>query len=519
MKKNPFYYVSIHLLAFIEIIIFTVLREIYQINVLILLYYFSTVITLCIITLFIYKKNKIYFLWALLLLIFIFFNALTINSREKFFLETIKNFSEYEEYIGVIKSFPVLKNSKEEIRVKIFAAKKENTTDFIYIKPFHILSKIKNSDDEKSFEKGDVIKIIKPVSPAQEKIFNFNYRKYLYYNNIFGVVRAEEDEVEIVEKIKPDIVSIFFKKTVWAGREKIINFLKERLSSRAFGFLISIYLGERSELDKEIFQDFTNTGLLHLIAISGLNISFLSLIFFSIFKNIFSKSISLLFSLFFLFIYIILIIPSASSTRAFLMFLLPIMYFLSGRKTSGFTVLSITGLLMCLQNPYCIFDIGFQFSFYATAGIMLFSNLIKRKLPVRIPDGIKTDISITLSAFISILFIQWPVFKQVSFFSVISSIFMIPFFNIFFGVSFFLLLLFCITKLGILLFLIENFTSLFLETVHLLDFIPAQKLQEIPVIFGYLFLPALFILFYFFKKVYFILYKNQRMYKFVKSKI
>jgi competence protein ComEC len=348
------------------------------------------------------------------------------------------------------------------------------------------------------FEKGDIIRIKKKISLPREKIFNSNYRKDLYYNEIYGLIKADADQISIInDKLKNDYLTNIFKKTIWKFRQKNLAFLREKFNKDTNAFLLSIFFGIRSELDPEIYDQFKNTGMVHLLAISGLNFSFLGLLFLKIFKPFFSKSISLIITIIFLYFYIIIIFPSASSWRAFLMYLIYAIYFLSGQKTSSFTILSISAILLILTNPYQIFDVGFQLSFYATAGILLFSNYFKSILPDLLPESIKSTIAITLSAFLSILFIQWCYFKKVSFFSLFSSIFTVPAFTFYFSSVFFLLLFFIIFKFQFLGVLIEFFTNCFLKLINLLDYIPAQKLPEIPAFFGYICLPFLFFLIYF----------------------
>ena len=305
---------------------------------------------------------------------------------------------------------------------------------------------------------------------------------------------ANKNQITVInQNIENGFLTSILKNTIWKTRQNVLELLREKFNKETFSFLLSIFFGIRSELDENIYNQFKNTGMAHLLAISGLNFSFLGLLFLKIFKPFFSKSISLIIATMILFLYLAIIYPSASSSRAFLMFLIYSIYFLLGYKTSGVTILFISSIILILSNPFQIFDLGFQLSFYATSGILLFSNYFKINMPNLLPKTIKSTISVTLSAFLSVLFIQWSAFKKVSFFSLVSSLLTVPAFTFYFASVFFLLIFLIIFNFSFISNLIEFLTNCFLKLIDILDNIPAQKLPAIPSFWGYFFLPLLFI--------------------------
>ena len=176
---------------------------------------------------------------------------------------------------------------------------------------------------------------------------------------------------------------------------RLSSVLPEPSASLAAGIL----LGSREAIPKNILQDFQKTGLTHILAISGFNIiimvGFLMYVF-----SIFHRRIAVCFSIFIVVIFTLLVGAGASVVRASIMGSLGLFAQLLGRKSSGLRALFLAGGIMLLLDPFLLFhDIGFELSFAATAGILLFGERIKNYLK-KIPNmlGIRDSLAITLSA-------------------------------------------------------------------------------------------------------------------------
>lgn len=177
--------------------------------------------------------------------------------------------------------------------------------------------------------------------------------------------------------------------------ERLSSVLPEPSASLAAGIL----LGSREAIPKNILQDFQRTGLTHILAISGFNIiimvGFLMYVF-----SIFHRRIAVWFSILIVVIFTLLVGAGASVVRASIMGSLGLFAQLLGRKSSGLRALFLAGGIMLLLDPFLLFyDIGFELSFAATAGILLFGERIKNYLK-KIPNmlGIRDSLAITLSA-------------------------------------------------------------------------------------------------------------------------
>ncbi len=494
MKKINILF-SINLIIFFIFLFFIVLIKRFNYSCFLILLLYLSIFSIVFFISIIIKRINIFLINNLILIIFFIFYFRT-TSIERFYKKNITGFKNINNILGYIDSYQKLKNNKAEYKLKVFGIKFLDKTDYSKVKLFNITIKLKHYENI-ILKRGDIIAINKKISIPQIKIFNFYYREYLFYHKIYGIIQLEPDNIRIINnKIKISKASSFLKNTIWKFRDKLILKLKENLTYESFSFILSIYFGERDKMDEDLYNAFCNSGMVHLLAISGLHIGFIGMIFFVFFKLFLSKSKALIVSVILLFFYMLIIVPSASSVRAFLMYAIFVFYFVAGIRVSVVSILSLSAVVLMFYNPFIIFDLGFQYSYLATFGIIFLSGSINEKLPKTLPKKIKSSITVTFSAFFSIFTLQWAIFKKVPFFSLISSIFVVPLFALFFSGTFFLIIIFLSTDLLFIAKIIDLLTIIFLNIVKFLDLINSVNLPEIPRFVAYLTLPLMIVYFY-----------------------
>lgn len=137
--------------------------------------------------------------------------------------------------------------------------------------------------------------------------------------------------------------------------------------------LSGILFGIKGEIPKDFFLALQNAGMLHVIALSGQNISILIAVIFKL-TQFLGKRLSILVSSCGVFAFIIFVGPSASVVRAGIMGTLSLMALFFGRQYLAFWGLFISGVIMLLVKPDLTYDVGFQLSCLATFGIIIFSR-------------------------------------------------------------------------------------------------------------------------------------------------
>ena len=207
-----------------------------------------------------------------------------------------------------------------------------------------------------------------------------------------------------------------------------MKFLNEPQAS----FLLALLLGLKKEFPQEVEEWFSKTGTSHLNAISGLNISILVYLTNSFLVNVLAisrrKTIWLVIPI--IAVFIILVGAPASAIRAAIMGLIFLYGEYLGRPSYGLNALILTAAIMLLFNPFLLgFDIGFQLSFLAMAGISFFAkpfDYFFRFVPQTNFFPLRDLLSITLSAQIFTLPLTLYYFKIFPWIAPLANILVVP---------------------------------------------------------------------------------------------
>jgi len=236
-----------------------------------------------------------------------------------------------------------------------------------------------------------------------------------------------------------------FPLSVWGKLMKksslyILDVFKKNCTPEAHRFLSAVFLGRRELLGPE--KDFfVNTGLSHLLAISGLHIGLTALIlFFMLGFFISSFRARLLISLLFLYFYTFLSGASPSTLRAAIMYSTFALGFFAKRRVDILNSLSLAGFIILLFEPHSLFSIGFQLSFLSVLGIILGFKVFPIKSASNLPLNYLKQIffcSLFVTLFITPLVSYY--FGRIHIFNMFYNIIFIPFFTFILGVNFLLL--------------------------------------------------------------------------------
>lgn len=197
--------------------------------------------------------------------------------------------------------------------------------------------------------------------------FQFNYQKYLARQKIF-VQGYIPNEISVIPKTELSITDrIKHQRWILLNRIELSS-----LQPQNKALLKGIILADRTEIDKEIIQNFTRTGLIHILAISGSHMAIIFLLILFFLKPIFSvkyRNIPIYLSLLAIWAFAILIDYGNSVMRSCIMIsIYYIMIFLQ-RKPDLLHSIALSALLILTWDTHQLFNIGFQFSFMAVLGI------------------------------------------------------------------------------------------------------------------------------------------------------
>ena len=230
-----------------------------------------------------------------------------------------------------------------------------------------------------------------------EEFNDFSYDRYLAKYDIYSVCYY------------PEIIRTdsgrgnWFYKNIFILKDKLRLILDSGLAEPEAGLAQALILGDKRDISQDIKDDFSQAGVSHLLAISGLHISIIGALVMSFLLGLgFWRQQAFWLASLFLFFYIILIGAPASALRAGLMGFLALLALNSGRLNRLTNSVMFAGAALLFVNPKMLRDdIGFQLSFLAVIGIIYIYPVIDRWLDkIELPKlrGIRDIIAITISA-------------------------------------------------------------------------------------------------------------------------
>lgn len=210
-------------------------------------------------------------------------------------------------------------------------------------------------------------------------------------------------------------------------REKIISMHSKYLNSPNLEILGGIVFGDDAVSPPDnIRQSFINSGLLHILAASGMNVAFIFSFFYfflSLFKINYKINIS--FCIFMVLIYSLMTGLGPSVIRATLMLVFVLMGKLIDRDAHSVSLLAFVAFLMLIYNPMYINDVGFQLSFIVTLGLLVSTPYLIRSKN-RFFNWLVGTISIPVIAQLWVIPIQIFYFNNISLYSVFANIMSVP---------------------------------------------------------------------------------------------
>ena len=359
-----------------------------------------------------YFKFSIVLLYILLATIYFCKRLLFLNQKRKFKLLSFRRYLRYLKLIftknvlflifvtSIISNLIVInkENSRNNIqnylkeidKIKLEAVIVQDGTDKEYKDTYKIRAKI---NDKKVYFYLDVKKSLKQNLEYGDKIYfegkykipeiqrnykGFDYNKYLKQKNILGTIEAEK----IVLKDKKQLNKIF----LFANKisNKIEEKMEKLISGDIYGVAIGLSIGNTEFINEKLKENFKNSGLLHILAVSGTHMTYLILGTSIVFKNMIGKKKTYFLSIFTILFYILITGFSASIYRAAIMGIVMLVSKIIYRKNDVWTSIGTSLIILLIYNPYLIFDLGLQLSYGGTIGIVLYQKHISKFLEKRL---------------------------------------------------------------------------------------------------------------------------------------
>lgn len=187
-----------------------------------------------------------------------------------------------------------------------------------------------------------------------------------------------------------------------------------------------LILGGSEGLSDQFKQAMKDSGTTHLVAVSGYNVSIITIVIFSAMRSLVSRRFALTSSVAILAVFCLITGGSSSVVRASIMGGMYLMSKALGRKVPPLHLLSMAAFVMVLLNPFVVYDAGFQLSFAATAGLLLSIDIFSYLQKPSLSNVLFLTIAQTLVAQIFTFPILIYQFHQVSMIAAIPNALLLP---------------------------------------------------------------------------------------------
>ncbi len=307
---------------------------------------------------FFYGKKKIIIILALLFFsisLGIFRYDMSDNSKENIFFED--NVGEIVEFRGIVVDEPDHREDYTRLIVEVGSIR-----TLVYAEHYP------------EFNYGDEVEIKGKIKKPDNFSGNFNWPLYLAKDNIF--YEMFYPKVELISSGN----GFWLKEGLFSIKRDFLQNISRVIPSPHSALLGGLVVGSKEAMGKELLDDFRRAGLIHIVVLSGYNVTIVVIAMmraFSFLPQVFGIALGsvgiILFAL--------LTGASATIVRASIMALIVILAKATGRIYNITIALFGAGFLMVFHNPkILVFDPSFQLSFLATIGIIYFSPPIEKRI-------------------------------------------------------------------------------------------------------------------------------------------
>jgi len=362
-----------------------------------------------------FKLDKRLLIFAVLVFAFILGTVCYQSESEKILESQLRSFNDSDSekitLVGIINDEPDLKESSQQLRIKVESLNNIEIKGNLQV----ITSKYP------SYRYGDKVKIQGKLK-TPENFEKFNYQGYLQKERIYSMMIFPDIEVLEFEKGNP------IRQILFSFKFKFDEVWQKFLSPPHLGIFEALVFGEEENIPKAWKEKLNLSGTRHLTAVSGMNITIISFLLTGILLGLglWRQQASLI-SLISIWLYILMIGAPSSGLRAGLMVSLFLIIQALGKSIDGLRSLLFSAVVLLIENPLILkFDIGFQLSFLAMAGLISWQPFFKEKVFKKLPELLKLSLAATLASQVFTLPILIYNFGYISLISPLTNVLLVP---------------------------------------------------------------------------------------------
>jgi competence protein ComEC len=271
---------------------------------------------------------------------------------------------------------------------------------------------------------GNLNEIKNPGNPGE-----FDYKKFLSRKQIYFQSYLKSSQWKKTSLNTGNPVYIF----AYHVRDWVLGIYQSSgISGDEFAILAALTLGVKDYLSDEIVEAYSDSGAMHVLAVSGLHVGIiavmLNMLLFPLRKNRKLLAVQSAIIITFLWLFALITGLAPSVTRSALMFSFFIIGKNSGKKPSSYNSLAAAAFIILSVNPNALFNVGFQLSFLAVFSILFFQPKLYRLIDIKNKwlDKIWQLTSVSIAAQIGTTPISLFYFHQFPVYALLTNIIVIP---------------------------------------------------------------------------------------------
>lgn len=268
---------------------------------------------------------------------------------------------------------------------------------------------------------GDVLQVraVLRRPPAARNPGAFDYRAHLRRQGVTAVATVSFPRHATV--LARGQGNVLFR-LAQGVRERISSGLEQSLTPRQAALMTGLVLGQRRELPPDMEETFQRAGVMHLLAVSGLHVGFVATAAWRLLKAVrLPRAVASVAAAGLVWLYVLATGARPPAVRAGVGTSLGLLAAALGRERDLATALAAAALILVVHNPLVLFDVSFQMSFAATAGILLVYGPIRRALG-RLPGFVAGPVAVTAGAQLGVTPLLAYYFQKVSLVGFVASL-------------------------------------------------------------------------------------------------
>ena len=263
----------------------------------------------------------------------------------------------------------IVSNEKVKENINIYKLKVDELNESLKYKNTYLFIQVKNN---LNLEYGSKVEIDGDfVEPnRQRNNMGFDYKEFLKTKKIYGTVKVKN--VKTIEKNSYNFISILSNKVFFKIKRNIEKSMPKETSQLVLG----VMLGYTEAMDEEVIQNFRDSNMAHILAVSGMHVTYIVIGIMIILKPILGKRKSKIFVILLLTAYMFVTGLTPSIVRATIMHIIMLSSGLFYRKNDVLNSIAVSILIILIYNPFLISSISVLLSYGGTIGIINFNKTI-----------------------------------------------------------------------------------------------------------------------------------------------